>query len=378
MHRIGFLINPIAGMGGRVGLKGTDGVVEEARRRGAEPIAASRAAQMLDTFRAMLQGHDTDTTITWLTASGPMGGDALLGAGFTDVKSVHDPGPVTKSDDTRVTVERFLAAGADIVVFCGGDGTARDIAAITEKSVPLLGIPAGVKMYSGVFGVTPERTAEILFGYLEGQLELSDAEILDLDEERYRAGEWAVRLWLTARTPYEPSYTQASKVVIAEASDSEAKEDIALYLAEELATNPDILFLLGPGSTLQLIGRRFGIEKSLLGIDAVAAGRLVGSDLNEQGILSLLGQYPHRRLVLSPIGAQGFILGRGNLQISPDIVRTIGPDNLVVVATPAKIRRTPALRFDTGDRDLDAMLARSGYIPVVTGYRRRRLVRVAA
>jgi predicted polyphosphate/ATP-dependent NAD kinase len=378
MTRIGFLINPIAGMGGRVGLKGTDGVLAEAIRLGAEPVASDRALEMLRELHGLLDGRTPAPPLDWLTCSGAMGADALAEAGFAEFRIMHSPGSDTGSDDTIAATRRFLEEGADIVLFCGGDGTARDIATVTQEAVPILGIPSGVKMYSGVFGVTPQRTAEILLGFAEGRLSPATVEILDLDEERYRAGEWAVRLWQSATTPFEPDYTQAAKALITEAADADVKEDIALYVAEEIGTNPDILFLLGPGSTVQSIGRRFGIDKTLLGIDAIADERVVGTDLNEGGILALLDQYPHRRLVLSPIGAQGFVLGRGNLQISPAVIRRIGPDNIVVVATPAKIRRTPVLRFDTGDRKLDAELAAGGYIPVVTGYRRRRLVKVSA
>lgn len=194
MKRIGFLINPIAGMGGRVGLKGTDGVVAEAVRRGARPIAPERAAGMLTMLRGLLSTRTLSMEIQWLTCAGPMGADALAAAGFMNFDVVFTPAGETSNEDTITATMQFLATGVDIVVFCGGDGTARDIVTVTGKSTPVLGVPSGVKMYFGVFGVTPERTAEILLGFVEDRLSTSDVEILDLDEDRYRQGEWAVRL----------------------------------------------------------------------------------------------------------------------------------------------------------------------------------------
>ncbi len=377
MHRIGFLINPVAGMGGRVGLKGTDDVFDEAVRRGATPMANDRAKQTLKTFCRLTRQADQPPQISWATCSGEMGAEALASTGFSDINVVHEAPDRTGPADTQIGVKRFLESGAELILFCGGDGTARDICSMAGQQTPILGIPAGVKMYSGVFGTTPDRTAEILLGFLEGRLTTAQTDVVDLDEKRYRRGEWVIRLHHAALTPYEPSYTQATKVLIAEASDSAMKDEIADFLQEEVEANPDRLHLLGPGSTVQALSKRLGIDKTLLGIDALFAGKIVGRDLDERQILALLEEHPDCRLILSPIGAQGFVLGRGNLQISSDVVRKIGGGNIVVVATPAKLGRTPLLRFDTGDADLDAALSAPGFIPVLVGYGRRRLVKVA-
>lgn len=379
--RIGFLINPIAGMGGRVGLKGTDDVAEEAARLGARPTAHLKAGVTLRELRKSLDHAVDKSEVHWLTCSGSMGADALTEAGFPDFEvafeSAAATGAATGADDTKAAAWRFRDLGLDLILFCGGDGTARDICSIVGQTVPILGIPAGVKMYSGVFGVTPLRTAEILMGFLTGSLTAAVVDVLDLDEGRYREGEWVVRLYHSALTPYEPAFTQSAKMLIAEAADAEAKGEIAGYLMEEIGAQPDTLLLLGPGSTVQAIGDALGIDKTLLGIDAVRRATTIGKDLNERQILDLLDCYPRRKLILSPIGAQGFVLGRGNLQLSPEVVKRIGHENIIVVATPAKLARTTALRFDTGDAALDAELRGSGYIPVVIGFRLRRLVRAA-
>jgi predicted polyphosphate/ATP-dependent NAD kinase len=372
--RIGFLINPIAGMGGRVGLKGTDGLADEAARLGAVPVAPGRAVEAL---RHLHDSLDDPGAIEWLTCAGTMGADALRDAGFDAVRVVHATAATPSRDDTVAAVEAFVAAGAGLVLFCGGDGTARDVASVVGEATPMLGIPAGVKMFSGVFGVTPAGTAEIVLGWLAGTLPLATVDVLDLDEERYRGGELAMRLFCKARTPYEPTRTQTAKALVVESSDAEVKAGIAEYLGEEIATRPATLFLLGPGSTVQAVAEALGLDKTLLGVDALLAGRLIGRDLDESAILALLARNPDARLIVSPIGAQGFVLGRGNLQISPEAIRRIGTGHIVVVATPAKLKRTAALRFDTGDAALDAELAGRGYLPVIVGYRRHRLTPVA-
>ena len=375
-HRVGFLINPIAGMGGRVGLKGTDQVADRARALGARPSAQGQAAEMLGALREQLERADPAPGIRWLTGSGAMGEDALLDAGFSNVDVVHRSGEETSNADTRSVSQRCLENGAGIIVFCGGDGTARDVSSVTGNATPILGVPAGVKMYSGVFAITPARAAEILLRHLEGELDVAEADVLDLDEEAYRRGEWTVRLCDAALTPAEPNLVQRAKVLIEEAADSEVKTAIADHLREEIEGDPETLFLLGPGSTVATVAERIGVEKTLLGIDALRSGELIARDLNEREILDLLEGHPRCVLVLSPIGAQGFVLGRGNQPLSPEVVRRIGRAGLRILATPSKLARTSVLRCDTGDASLDAELTAPGYWPVVTGYHERRLVKI--
>ncbi len=364
-------------MGGRVGLKGTDGVAPEARRRGATPTAPGKAALALGALRDLLGKMRPPLDLIWRTGGGVLGATALSEAGFRIVDIVHEPAGATTATDTKTVARAVLERGVDLILFCGGDGTARDIAATVGERVPILGIPAGVKMYSGVFGVTPARTAEIVVAFARGAITAETVEILDLDEERYRQGVWAVRLYHAARTPIAPAFTQASKALITASSEDDAKADIAKTLIEDFAGASTILILLGPGSTVRAFGDALGIETTLLGVDAIVGGVLVGADLSERGILELLDRYPECKLILSPIGAQGFILGRGNLQLSPKVIRRIGRDNIVVVATPAKLRQTNALRFDMGDRDLDEALAGTGYVSVLVGYRTSQLVKIA-
>ena len=374
MSRIGFLVNPIAGMGGRVGLKGTDHVVEQARAAGAEPVSPARAAAFLTAFRKM-QAKDPDLDVTWLTAAGEMGATLLEGAGIgpADVEVVHTPATPTTAEDTRAVAARCVAGKAELVLFSGGDGTARDIVAAVDAQVPILGIPSGVKMHSGVFAVDPRAAAEALAAFLRGELRVGDAEVLDLDEEAYRRGEWRIRMYASARTLVEPNLVQADKMMFAEVGEEAVRLELAEHFRDLFAEEPTTLFLLGPGSTIESIATRLKIEKTLLGIDAVVGGRLVARDLDEKGILALLNRYPKVKLVVSPIGAQGFVLGRGNLQLSPAVVRRIGTRNLMVVASPAKLSATPVLRVDTGDEALDAEFRKKEYLFVLIGYRTTKL-----
>jgi len=370
---VGFVVNPIAGMGGRVGLKGTDGVAAEARAAGAEPTAPGRAAGFLRHLRERVGAGPVE--VRWLTCSGTMGAALLRseGIGPDEIEIVYEtPRETTAADTTRATANA-VASGAELVLFCGGDGTARDVAAGTEGRVPILGIPAGVKMHSGVFAVSPVAAAEILLAHLHGELRVGEAELLDLDEDAYRRGEWRVRLHGTTRTLVEPHLVSAGKSMIAEVADDAVVGELADHFAELFEKEPDVLYLLGPGSTVTSIASRLGLAKTVLGIDAVVGRRVVEADVNEAAILRLLDAHPRERLVVSPIGAQGFVLGRGNLQVSPEVLRRIGTRNVIVVATPGKLVTTPILRVDTGDAELDEEFRKKEYLFVLIGYRTSKL-----
>lgn len=363
MVRVGFLVNPIAGMGGRVGLKGTDGVADEARQRGAEPVAPGKARAFLEALAV----RPRVGSIEWVTCSGPMGADALEEAGLAHAVA-YACTPPTSDRDTRAACAAFLERDVDLLVFVGGDGTARDIASVVGTDVPIVGVPAGVKMHSAVFGLHPSSVAAILADFVDGRTATVDAEVLDLDEDAYRGGAWVVRLYGTARTIHEPTLIQTGKMMFEEQPEADARDGIADHVVEEMEEDPDVLFLLGPGGTVHHIKERLGVGGTLLGIDAVRGKRFLAADLDEKGILRLLDEHDAARLVLSPIGAQGFLVGRGNAPLSPEVVRRIGIGNVVVVATPDKLRHTPELRVDTGDPELDRAFAEKEYLFVVRGY----------
>jgi predicted polyphosphate/ATP-dependent NAD kinase len=379
VKRIGFVVNPIAGMGGRVGLKGTDGVLEDALARGAKPIAAQRGSATLKAFLEISKTRaaaGNPLEVEWYTCSGPMGEDSFVEAGYTrddfEIVFEYDGGRRTTAEDTKEACKALVGKGIELVVFVGGDGTARDVFSVLDKETLMLGVPSGVKMHSGVFCVNPEVAARIIEGFIDERLDPSQVEIMDLDEERYRKGEWNIKLFGYARTPYEPTYIQGGKIIIRE-HEEDVIEDIAWYLKEMMEDEPDTLFILGAGGTLLGIAEELELEKSLLGIDAVVNKRLVAKDVNEEKLLELLDLYPEAKIIVSPIGAQGFVLGRGNLQLSPAVLRKIGVDNFMVVATPAKLNKTPALRVDTGDPELDREFTERKHLMVICGDHFKRL-----
>jgi predicted polyphosphate/ATP-dependent NAD kinase len=356
MKRIGLVINPIAGMGGSVGLKGTDNTAAEARRRGAQPLASGRAKIAL----ALLAGS---RDLAFVTCSGAMGEDALKEAGITGYRVTYHYKGESGPEDTKKAVRTFLGSGVDLVLFCGGDGTARDVFDITGRDVPVLGIPAGVKMYSAVFAVDPASAADLVLAFDRDHLR--DAEVLDVDEEAYRANHLKTRLYGIARTPVLAGKMQAAKQVYEEQDEERAKAAIAQFIEEIML--PGTLYIIGAGTTTEAIARRFGIKKTLLGVDAVRDRRLVAADCDEKTLLSLAGKFPDTRIILSPIGAQGFILGRGNQQISARLIRSIGINRLIVIATPHKLAQIPYLYVDSGDAALDHEFGDS--IQVISGYR---------
>jgi predicted polyphosphate/ATP-dependent NAD kinase len=374
VKRVGFVINPIAGMGGRVGLKGTDGMADEALAAGAQPVASTRARDFLE---ALLERERKDPTLElrWLTCAGPMGADALEAAGVAgrDIERIHHPADRTTAGDTMALADQAASRSVDVLVFVGGDGTARDIADAIGTRIPILGVPAGVKMHSGVFAVTPAAAAELLVAYARDEVRVGDGDLLDVDEQAYRAGEWKVRFHGTARTLVEPNLVAAGKMMVAEVPDDAVFTELREHFVELFEAEPRTLFLLGPGSTVESIAKRLGLRKTLLGIDAVVGGRIVGRDLSERGILALLDRHPAAKVVVSPIGAQGFVLGRGNLQLSPTILRRISPKNVIVVATHGKLASTPVLRVDTGDTALDDEFRGKEYLFVLIGYRTTKL-----
>ncbi len=355
--RIGFLINPIAGMGGAVGLKGTDGLAKEARARGARPRAADRA-------RACLRLLSRDAkNLHFFTASGEMG-EWALGECELHYEVVYEAPQESGSKDTKAACQAFLESGADLILFCGGDGTARDVASETDQ-VPILGIPAGVKMHSGVFAVSPEAAAELTLGFVRGELKARDTEIVDVDEELYRSGVLQTRLYSIAKTPYQPVLVQDRKRVYSSSSEEEFKDQIAIFACEFMRDGS--AYIMGAGTTTGRIAEHLGVEKTLLGVDVVQNGKLILKDAAEKDLLDLLDMVKSAKIIVSPIGAQGFILGRGSQQISAAVLERVGPENLIIVSTPHKLAELSRLLVDTGDPDLDRSLG--GKRLIVTGYR---------
>ena len=365
---LGLIVNPIAGMGGSVGLKGTDGeMAEKARELGADPVTPDRA-------RKTLEALDVLDQVDWLAGPGRMGEKYLEESG-ANVRMVGEIGKKTSPEDTKTIAGSMLAAGVDLIIFVGGDGTARDMVDAVGTKIPVVAVPAGVKMFSSAFALNPRAAARLVEGFLEGA-PLVEEEVLDIDEASYRDDRLESQLYGTLRVPEVQESLQPGKVPSGGGrSSEETKENIAAYLVENII-EADTLYLLGPGTTLRPVAEALGVEKTLLGVDAVRDGQLVAGDINEEQILALLQDHPKRKIVVTPIGGNGFIFGRGNKQFTPEVIRKVGRENILVLATRKKLQPLDALRVDTGDREADKML--EGYLKVYVGYLEGKVMKIAA
>lgn len=356
-------MNPVAGIGGRVGLKGSDGAEVQLRAQalGAVPQAQARAAQALERLRRLA------SELELLTYPGEMGGDIARQSGFSPViLGTIRPGR-TSAEDTRRAAREMWERGVDLLLFAGGDGTARDVYEAVGEDLVVLGIPAGVKIHSAVYATHPAAAGELAALYLEGRADgVREAEVMDIDEEAFRQGSLSARLYGYLRVPVRSGLVQSQKVPSSGEEASVAA--IAIDVVEKM--EPGVLYILGPGTTVRAIAAELGVGKTLLGVDAVLDRKVVLADANEKQLLALLEGLP-AKIVVTPIGGQGFLFGRGNQQLSPRVIAAVGRENIVVVSTPDKLYalgRQPLL-VDTGDPAVDAML--SGYQLVVTGYNER-------
>jgi len=361
--KIGLIVNPIAGMGGRVGLKGTDGdAYRKAIELGAKPISPTRTVEMLSYLRPVRK------SFVLVTYPAEMGENEAKQAGF-EPEVVGRAEPETTSEDT-VKAASLMSRIVDLLVFVGGDGTARDILRGLSKPIPVIGVPAGVKMYSGVFALNPRTGAELIKKFLRMGLPITMVEVLDIDEEEFRRGKFVVRIFGYLPTLYDPALTQPGKIVT---RHDELRDQLSLakYFVERM--DDDTFYILGPGTTTFVIGKMLGIDKTLLGVDVVHGKQLIAKDADENQLLSAING-KKAAIVVTPIGGQGFIFGRGNQQISPEVIRKVGKENIIVVSTNGKLRRLSCLRVDTGDPELDKEL--TGEVRVVTGYGEERRMRV--
>jgi predicted polyphosphate/ATP-dependent NAD kinase len=374
MKRLGLIINPIAGIGGRVGLKGSDGVEiqRKALALGAQPQSHLRAAQALE---ALLPLRDTFELVT---PPGAMGDTVARQCGFIPHPlpfSSWEEGNSTSAEDT-IRAGRWMADHPiDLLLFAGGDGTARDIFAAVGTQVPVLGIPAGVKIHSAVFATHPRAAGEIAAAYVRGErLELREAEVVDLDEETYRAGTVITRLYGYLQVPHVAHRLQNKKAPTP-ASESVRAESIAAAVIESM--QPGWIYILGPGTTTRVIADRLGFPKTLVGVDVYSREGVIALDVSEARLLELIESQP-AKIIVTPIGGQGFIFGRGNQQIAPRVIQKVGRENILVVSLSEKLNALKGEPFlvDTGDSSVDEMLA--GYMQVIVGYWEKVIYRIAS
>ena len=294
---------------------------------------------------------------------------------------IHSSNSSTDANDTSQLVASLIDSDIDLLIYAGGDGTTRDVVAALSQygrpELPIIGVPTGVKMHSGCFASSPKAAAEVLSSWLEGDLLLSSTEVLDLDEDLYREGKWVVRLYAEAITPASPRWMQGSKMRVEASGEEEVIQGLAEHVRETLIDD-QMMIIWGSGGTLRTIGGILGFELNTLGIDITLGTNIVASDLNEKEILAALEEHQGDViLLLSPMGGQGFLIGRGNLQLSPEVLRMIGVDRVLGIVTPAKMLTLRSLRVETGDPEMDERFSKKKYLKVLQGYRTTRILRVS-
>ena len=378
MVKLGLLVNPDAGLGGRLGLKGSDGQAEIARSRGAQDRSGPRMRIMLDHLIAI--SKESLDGIQWYLSEGRMGTDWIPST-ISPFGIIHSSNSSTDANDTSQLVASLIDSDIDLLIYAGGDGTTRDVVAALSQygrpELPIIGVPTGVKMHSGCFASSPKAAAEVLSSWLEGDLLLSSTEVLDLDEDLYREGKWVVRLYAEAITPASPRWMQGSKMRVEASGEEEVIQGLAEHVRETLIDD-QMMIIWGSGGTLRTIGGILGFELNTLGIDITLGTNIVASDLNEKEILAALEEHQGDViLLLSPMGGQGFLIGRGNLQLSPDVLRMIGVDRVLGIVTPAKMLTLRSLRVETGDSEMDERFSKKKYLKVLQGYRTTRVLRVS-
>lgn len=368
---LGFIVNPVSGLGGRVGLKGSDGLAiqKQARELGAVPEALDRAAEALRMLKK--SASDLEKIVTY---PGEMGENVAVRLGFSPIVIGDINHGKTTAADTRRAAHEILALGVDLILFAGGDGTARNICDAVGVTVPAIGIPAGVKIHSAVFGINPASTGVLAAQFLRDEVHtLRNAEVMDIDEVAYRQGIVSPRLFGYLQIPYQRRFVQAWKSPNP-VSEEAVLNAIALDVIDQMEEN---YYIVGPGTTTRPILTNLGLNKTLIGVDVVCGRKLVIADANETSLRELLENHA-AKVVVTPIGGQGYIFGRGNQQISPKVLSRIGLDNIIVISAPEKILSLGGrpLLVDTGDNEIDRALSR--HIKIVTGYGERIVYPVAS
>jgi predicted polyphosphate/ATP-dependent NAD kinase len=368
-RRLGLIVNPVAGLGGRVGLKGSDGaeIQKRARELGAVPQALNRAVQALERVKSL-------GSLEIITYPGAMGADAAqaLDLEATVIGSIR--AEETTPQDTQLAAQEMQRLGVRLLLFAGGDGTARDVYQAIGDGLPALGIPAGVKIHSAVFGISPRSAGDLALAYLQGKApSLREAEVMDIDEAAFRQGIVATRLYGYLKVPFQRRLLQGLKAA-SSPSEGAAMGAIACHVVDDMEDG--CLYVIGPGTTTRAITSELGLDKTLIGVDVVLDGELLATDVNEAQLLEIV-QGRQAKIIVTPIGGQGYIFGRGNQQISHRVIAKVGTDNVIVVSTQAKIYalRGRPLLVDTGDRAVDEAL--NGYVSVVTGYNEEMIYKVS-
>lgn len=371
--KIGIIVNPVAGIGGRVGLKGSDGeaILAKALALGAKPECPNKAVVAISQFKDF-----QDEPLEIYTYPKEMGEDEVRAAGLTPIVIGEIDSGHTTPDDTVRAAKDLLALGVDLILFAGGDGTARNVLDAVGEEVAVLGVPGGCKIHSAVYAINPKTAGKLVLEFLLGKVkDLKESEVMDIDEDAFREGVLRARLYGYMRVPNEKKMVQNLKSGRGYGEEA-ALDLVARYIAFNL--EEDVLYVMGPGSTVRGVMNKLELPNTLLGVDLVHNNKVIASDVNEKGILDVLAQYDKAQIIITVIGGQGYLFGRGNQQLSPAVIREVGLDNIKVIATKNKMFSLFAqpLLVDTGDEVLNEEL--SGYARVTVGYGESVMFKVKA
>lgn len=371
MKKLGLIVNPIAGMGGRVGLKGSDGneILKKAKEMGAQAEAPER------TIKALMSVVPLKDSIEVVTYPYDMGEEEAITCGIAPKVIGHIKREKTDANDTFKAARKMEQLAVDLLLFAGGDGTARDIYRAVGDRIPALGIPTGVKMHSAVFAISPKYAGEIARDFLEGNslgIRLTEGEVMDIDEAAFRNNQVSARLYGYLKIPFKENRLQCPKSGGC-AGEKEALASIATDVVNNM--EDDCLYIVGTGTTTRAVMQKLGLPNTLLGVDAVLNYQLVGSDLNESQLLEVIKD-KSTKIIVGVIGGQGYIFGRGNQQISAEVIKKVGKEGIIVLATLDKITtlKGAPLLVDTGDKKIDKHL--SGYMKVISGLGERIVLKV--
>jgi len=371
IFKLGLVINPIAGMGGKTGLKGSDGsnTLKKALSLGAKKESAIRAEQALLPLKFMIN------KFSLITCSAEMGEKSCKKIGLKTDYIIDIDKKITTGIDTIKAVKIMARKQVSLILFSGGDGTACDIFYALQDKIPILGIPAGVKMHSSVFGTSPNAVGSLVSRIISNHSDTfptSTAEIMDLDEDMRRYDQIRTRLIGSATIPSDKFLVQNPKSYV-QLNDEESINGISEYLENKL--DKEATYIVGPGRTTQNFLNRIGVSGTLLGVDVLKGRKLIGRDVNSRG-LEILTRDGLLYIISGIIGGQGFLFGRGNQQITAEIIQRVKKENILIIASTKKIYELPrqCILIDTGNQKLDNELA--GYVKVQTEKNRAFVIKL--